>query len=83
MKKVALTRKSMARNAAILLLISLVGLQTVEVAEANPFWIFHPIEPIPGRVSESSLSNDTSNALHRLERLHRLAGSGIDLWDSA
>ena len=50
MARLIMTKESMARIAVFLVLIFLIGMQVVRVAEANPFWIFHPIEPIPGTI---------------------------------
>jgi hypothetical protein len=46
---IAMINKSVARTAVILLLISLAVIE-VEVVEANPFWIYHLIEPLPGTI---------------------------------
>jgi hypothetical protein len=45
-------KKSFISMCAILLLvISILSVMQVEVVEANPFWIYHLIEPIPGTIS--------------------------------
>lgn len=44
----AMTNKSIARIAVLIILISLLGGLLIAKVEANPFWIYHIIEPIPG-----------------------------------
>ena len=44
---IAMINKSVARTAVILLLVSLVVIE-VEVADANPYWIYKTIDPLPG-----------------------------------
>jgi hypothetical protein len=49
----------------ILALIFLVGLQVVEVAEANPFFIYNFIEPIPGTISSNiTIINPQNNTVY-------------------
>jgi hypothetical protein len=48
---IAMIGKSIARITVVLILIFLLtGLQFSKPAEANPFWIYHLIEPIPGTI---------------------------------
>lgn len=87
MKKVALTKKSMAGIAVILLLSSLVGLQAVEVVKANPFWIFHPIEPIPGTVPPRIIifnpQNNTAYSSDNITISFYLDKPKLDMHDSS
>jgi hypothetical protein len=58
---IAMINKSVARTAVILLLISLAVIE-VEVANANPFWEFHTIKPIPGTIpAEVVITNPINN----------------------
>jgi hypothetical protein len=43
-------KSCMATITILLLVISILSAMQVEVADANPFWIYHLIEPIPGTI---------------------------------